>query len=68
MERLNLYAIVRKTRLTMKTIKSIEWRAEIKALRDFKKRIIVDIEEHIESLMKWIEDEENEKRSSQENE
>ena len=52
----------------MKTIKSIEWRAEIKALRDFKKRIIVDIEEHIESLMKWIEDEENEHRSSKSDE
>ena len=43
----------------MKTIKSIEWRAEIKALRTFKNKIIVDIEEHIERLMQWIEDEEN---------
>ena len=52
----------------MKTIKSIEWRAEIKALRTFKNKIIVDIEERIESLMKWIEDEENEHRSKQINE
>ena len=52
----------------MKTIKSIEWRAEIKALRTFKNKIIVDIEEHIERLMQWIEGEENEQRSRQENE
>ena len=52
----------------MKTIKSIEWRAEIKALRTFKNKIIVDIEEHIERLMQWIEDEENEHRSSKSDE
>ena len=52
----------------MKTIKSIEWRAEIKALRTFKNKIIVDIEEHIERLMQWIEADENEQRSSKEDE
>ena len=52
----------------MKTIKSIEWRAEIKALRTFKNKIIIDVVERIESLMKWIEDEENEHRSSKSDE
>ena len=43
----------------VRTIKSIQWRAEIKALKRLKKEMIVSIENNIELLIMSIEDEEN---------
>lgn len=43
----------------MKTIKSIQWRAEIKALKRVKDEMVKSIHENIEMLTMWIEDEEN---------
>ena len=43
----------------VKTIKSIQWRAEIKALKRLKDEIVKSIHENIEVLTMSIEDEEN---------
>ena len=43
----------------VRTIKSIQWRAEIKALKRVKDEIVKSIHENIEVLTMSIEDEEN---------
>jgi hypothetical protein len=43
----------------VKTIKSIGWRAEQKALKQFEKEICTILTERIAQLQQWIEDEEN---------
>ena len=47
----------------MKTIKSIEWKAEQRALRNLESVIRKEIADRLVQLQMWIEDEEKEKSS-----
>ena len=43
----------------MKTIKSLQWRAKRDALKKVLSQMELTIQDHIQSLTMWIEDEEN---------